>query len=579
MTAQRVNEQIRYRPDEACPPLVAAAVGLQGVALVLAPTILIVAVAVRASGEDDAYLSWAVFAALIINFVIIGLHATLVPRLGSGHIVISGPTVQFVAVAIVALSEGGPATLASLMVVCSLAQFAMGLWLPALRRVLTPAVAGTVLMLVAATLLPVATDRLNELPEGAPNHAGPTVALVTLAVAVFLTLRASGPWRLWSTLISIGVGCAVTAAFGQYELDRVVEAPWAGFPEARFPGLDITPGVEFWALLPTFLVLTLVLGTKVVSDGTIIQRVSQREPRAIDFRHVQGMVNTNGLAMLLAGLAGTPPVQSYASFSASLISLTGVAARRVGYAIALIFLGVALFPKFGALLLTIPSPVMGAYLLMALGVIFVGGIQTIVSGGLDPQKALVVGLALAVGLGLDRHEVIPFVLGDTPGAAFSSGVMYGAIVAIGLTQFLERTGPRPRRMETDLDVRELPAIDEFLRDLAAGQQWDGPSTERLRSAGEETLSSLLEEGGGDGGDGTSRLVISARPGGTSIELEFVATTDRENLEDQLAYLSDEVRLPEANEISLRLLRHYASSVRHQKYYGIDIVAVVVERAT
>ena len=62
----------------------------------------------------------------------------------------------------------------------------------------------------------------------------------------------------------------------------------------------------------------------------------------------------------------------------------------------------------------------------------------------------------------------------------------------------------------------------------------------------------------------------------SVELEFVATTDRENLEDQLAYLSDEIRLPEANEISLRLLRHQASSVRHQKYHGIDIVTVVVE---
>ena len=578
MTAQGASQQMRYAPDEACPPLIAAAVGLQGVALVLAPTILIVAVAVRASGEDEAYLSWAVFAALLINTVVIGLHATRVPRLGSGHIVISGPTVQFVAVAVVALSEGGPATLASLMVVCSLVQFSMAMWLPALRRVLTPVVSGTVLMLVAATLLPVATDRLNELPAGAPNVAGPTIAIATLTVAVALTLRASGPWRLWSTLISIAVGCAVTVAFGQYELQRVADAPWWGFPEVQFPGLDITPGVEFWALLPTYLVLTLVLGTKVVSDGTIIQRVSQREPRAIDFRHVQGMVNTNGLAMLLAGLAGTPPVQSYASFSASLISLTGVAARRVGYAIALIFLAVALFPKFGALLLTIPSPVMGAYLLMALGVIFVGGMQTIIQGGLDAQKSLVVGLALAVGLGLDNHEVIPFVLGDTLGAAFSSGVMYGAIVAIGLTQFLERTGPRPHRLETALDVDGLPEIDEFLRELASREGWDGPSTERLRSAGEETLSSLLQEGGSDAAEGTPRLVISARPGSASMELEFVATTDHENLEDQLAYLSDEVRLPEANEISLRLLRHYASSVRHQKYHGIDIVAVVVERS-
>ena len=578
MAAQQSTEQVRYEPDEACSLFVAGGLGLQGVALALAPTVLVVAVTVRAAGQDEAYLSWALFAALIVNAVVIGLHATRAPYLGAGHVVISGPTVQFVAISVVALSEGGPATLASLMVVSSLVQFAMALWLPALRRLLTPAVSGTVLMLVAASLLPIATDRLSELPADAPRAAGPAIAIATLAVAVVLTVRAPGTWRLWATLISIGVGCAVTAALGQYELQRVIDAPWLGFPEARFPGFDLTPGVEFWALLPTLLVLTLVLGTKVVSDGAIIERVSQREPRAIDFRHVQAMVSTNGLGMLLAGIAGTPPLQGLASFSASLINLTGVASRRVGYAIAVIFVGVALFPKFGAILLTIPGPVMGAYLVMALGVILVGGIQTVVQGGLDPQKSLVVGLSLAVGLALDRHEVIAFVLGDTLGAVFGSGVMYGAIVAIVLTLFLESTGARARRLEAELDVAELPAIDEFLSEVAADLEWDEPSAGRLRAAGEETLLSLLMLGDAEAPEQPPRLVVTARPDRDLVELEFVASTDHDNLEDQLAYLSEDIRLPQANELSLRLLRHQASSVSHRKYYGIDIITVIVERS-
>ncbi len=578
MTAQNADEVVRIGPDEACSPFVAAVVGLQAVALALAPTILVVAVTVRAAGLDDAYLSWSVFAALLINAVIIGLHATRAPYLGSGHIVVSGPTVQFVAISVAALSEGGPTTLASLMVVSSVVQFAMAFWLPALRRLITPVVSGTVLILVAASLLPVAIDRLNELPAGAPKTAGPIIALVTLTVAVALTLRAPTTVRLWSAAISIGAGCAATALLGQYELQRVLDAPWLGFPEARFPGVDLTPGVEFWALLPTFLVLTLVLGTKVVSDGTVVERVSQRQPRAIDFRHVQAMVSTNGLGMLLAGIAGTPPVQTLASFSASLINLTGVASRRVGYAAALIFLAVALFPKFGAILLTIPSPVMGAYLLTALGVIFVGGIQTIVQGGLDPQKSLVVGLSLAIGLGLDRHDIIPFVLGDEFGAIFSSGVLYGAIVAILLTLLIEYTGARPRRMEAELGMEALPDVDEFLSEIGSDLNWDGASAERLRAAGEETLLSLLLRDEDEVAERTPRLAITARPERAAVELEFVAATDYENIEDQLAYLSDEIRLPEANELSLRLLRHQASSVRHQKYYGIDIVTVLVERS-
>ena len=125
-------------------------------------------------------------------------------------------------------------------------------------------------------------------------------------------------------------------------------------------------------------------------------------------------------------------------------------------------------------------------------------------------------------------------------------------------------------------MEELPAIDEFLRELSADLEWAGPSAGRLRAAGEETLLSLLQLDEDEAAEQAPSLVITARPEGDAVELEFVATTDRENLEDQLAYLSDEIRLPEANELSLRLLRHQASSVRHQKYHGIDIVTVVVE---
>ena len=66
-----------------------------------------------------------------------------------------------------------------------------------------------------------------------------------------------------------------------------------------------------------------------------------------------------------------------------------------------------------------------------------------------------------------------------------------------------------------------------------------------------------------------------------VELEFLAVFDDENLEDRLAYLSEEAEGaggPAEGEMSLRLLRHYASSVHHQKFHGLDIVTVQV-RAT
>ena len=72
-------------------------------------------------------------------------------------------------------------------------------------------------------------------------------------------------------------------------------------------------------------------------------------------------------------------------------------------------------------------------------------------------------------------------------------------------------------------------------------------------------------------------MVEARPGDRAVELEFLAAFDEENLEDRLAYLDEEAETEDEGDLSLRLLRHYASSVRHQKYHGLDVVTVVVDQ--
>ena len=83
----------------------------------------------------------------------------------------------------------GPPLLASLVVVGSLSYLALAVWLPLLRRVITPVVSATVLMLIAVAVLPISLDRVQEVPQGAPGAAGPVVAAITLAVIVGLALR------------------------------------------------------------------------------------------------------------------------------------------------------------------------------------------------------------------------------------------------------------------------------------------------------------------------------------------------------------------------------------------------------
>ena len=552
-------------------------VGVQGIVIVLAPTVLIVAVTVLASGQGEGFMSWAVFAALIITGAATVLQAGRIGRLGGGHLLITGVTPNFIAVSVLALEEGGPALLASLMVFSSLFYLAVGAWLPLLRRVITPVVSGTVLMLIAAMVLPIAFDRLTEVPEGAPVAAGPFVAAVTLFVSTMLMLRAPRTWRPWSLLIGIAAGCAASAPLGLYDFERLAAASWIGVPDSGFPGLDLRFTAGFWAMLPMFLIVVLVQAIKNISDGMVAQQVARTRPRATDFRLIQGSVYANGAGILMSGFAGTPPTTSYSSLTASLIHLTGVASRNVGYAMGGLLVLLAFLPKATGVLLTIPPPVMGGFLLVALGMFFVEGIQTLARAGLDLQNAIVAGLAFSIGLGMEHHNLLEGILGNPWGALLGNGMTMGTATAISLTAFLELTRPRRRRLEVRLDIADLPRIDAFLQEVAARMGWTSGAARRLRSAGEETLACLLQPGFGDSAGQVPRLVISARPEGGSVEMEFLAIFDEENLEDRLAFLNQQTETVDERELSFRLLRHYASSVRHQKYHGLDIVTVQVTR--
>ena len=571
----QVNEGIRYEPDEQCPLLVSIGVGFQGTMLAVAPAVVNVAIVFLAAGESESYLSWAVFAALATCGVTTALQAARIGRLGAGHVLIMGPGPIFIAICVIALVEGGPAMMASLVIVSSLFQFPLAVWLPLLRRIVTPVVSGTVLMLIASTVVPIALDLLDNVPEGSPGAAAPTIAAVTLIVATALALRASGAWRLWSPLIGIVVGSAVAGLFGLYDVQRVIEAPWFGIPRGEWAGFDLTPSAEFWALLPVFLIVTLVLAINSISDSIVIQSASRRGPRATDFRAVQGALNANGVGVLLSGVAGTLPPMGYTGISTSLISLTGVAARSVGYSIGAIFVGLALLPKLTTVLLAIPGPVVGVYYILVMALLFVAGMRMVVRDGLDIRNATIAGVAFWIGVGAQNQAIFPDQLGGVWAVLLGNGVMVGALAAILMTSFMELTSPRRRRLVVELDISALPKIDTFLRDLASRIGWNDASTERLRSAGEETLSSLLRSEG----DHAPRLVIAAHPQNEAVNLEFMAVVEEENLEDRLAYLSEQAETPDESEMSFRLLRHYASSVQHRKYHGVDIVTVQVERSS
>ena len=570
---QQVNENVRYEPEERPPHSLSAGLGLQATAILIAPIVVTVAIIMRAGNQPESYLAWAVFAAVVISGAITILQSARVGRFGAGYILFMGTSPTFLVVCVLAMEAGGPAMMGTLIVASSVFYFLLAAQLSTLRRVITPLVAGVVIMLLAAMVAPIVFGMMGDVPDSTPVAAAPAIVAITLGTVVPLALRAPKAWQLWAPLISVVVGCVASSFFGLYDYQRVLDAAWVGLPEMAWPGLDLGFGAEFWALLVTFALISLVSALETVGDGVAVQQVSRRRPRATDFRVIQGALNADGLGNVLSGFAGTVPNTTY-STSIPVIALTGVSARRVGVYAGAFLMMAAFFPKIAALLLAIPAPVVGAYVTIFLALIFVEGMRTVFRDGVDAQKALIMGIAFWIGLGFEYKFIFPDLLSGAWETLFGNGMVVGGIVAIVLVQFVGLTSRRRRRVRTELSASALPEIDEFLRGFASQVGWNEASTERLRSAGEETLASLLqdESAARDG----RRLVVGARLVDGVAELEFSAVSGDDNIEDRLAYLDEQPEIEDEREISFRLLRHYASSVRHQKYHNVDIITAVVE---
>ena len=577
MSAAQVNTNLLYEPEERCPIPIAIGVGFQFIIVALATMTVTTVIIVRAAGETEGYLLWCLFAALAAGGVTTIIQSLRVWRLGAGYVLIMGPSPVFVPVCITALADGGPAMMASLIVVSALFQFALASRLSALRRVITPVVSGTILMMMALAVMTSVFDMMGDVPVTPTPAATPVLVLLTLVAVVALTLRAPRNLQQWTPLIAIAIGWAAAAAFGLSDIRSVIDAPWVGIPNtAEWRGFHLIPNGEFLAFLPAFLAIALVSSIKAIGDGVAIQQASRRRPRATDFRTVQGAVNGEGIGNLLCGLAGTVANTVYPSSIGS-VSLTGNAARRVGVWAGIILIGLALLPKALALLLAIPNPVAAGYMITIFSLIFIQGVRMIAQDGLDARKAIVAGVAFWIGLGFQYQWIFPHLLDGAWGTLLGNGMTTGGFAAILMNTFMELTSPRRRRLNVEASMSALSEVDAFLQECASRAGWTEASTQRLRSAGEEAMSSLLTQGDGLTDNDRRRMIIGVRPDDGAIEMEFIMTSEEENnLQDRLAYLDEQPEIQDEREISFRLLRHYADSVQHRKYHNIDIVTVRVE---
>ncbi|MCY3566204.1 MAG: hypothetical protein OXH27_08485 [Gammaproteobacteria bacterium] len=565
---------VRYEPDERPPGALALGLGVQLALLIVAGIVLTPAIVIRAAEGSESYINWAIFAAVIVSGLSTITQAVRVGRLGAGYVLAMGTSGAFIAVCVTALVQGGPAVLAALVIASSLFQFTLSARLSLLRRVLTPVVSGTVIMLIPVSVMPIIWDLLEDIPAAANPAGAPISALITLLAVVLIALKATGVLRLWALVIGIAVGSVISSLFGLYDVQRVADAAWIGVPASGWPGISFEFGPVFWSLLPSFIFVTLIGAIETIGDSVAIQRVSWRKPRAIDFRAVQGAVGADGLGNLLSGLAGTVPNTTYSS-SVAVTELTGVASRMVGIALGLVLIIAAFSPKFLTLILAIPGPVVGAYATVLLSMLFVLGMKIVVQHGIDYRGGVVVGVSFWIGVGCQGGVIFPGIVSEFAGGLLQNGMTAGGLCAMLMNLFLIAAAPRRRTIEMPLAATTLPMIQKFLAQFAAHNDMDGVIESRLELAGEETLYTLLGDETDEPRPERSLQIVAYRDGADAV-LEFIASPGGENIQDLLTVIKDTPSEPSADrEVSLRLLRHAASSVDHQQYRDIDIVTVRV----
>lgn len=579
---------LRFAVDENPPHLMSALLGLQIVCLIIGGIALTPIIVLQATGNMQ-FATWVVFAAFMVSGATTVLQARPIGPFGAGYSLFMGTSGAFVAVSMAAVEAGGLPLLATLVVVSSLFQFLLSTRLGALRRIVTPTVGGTVVMLIAVAIFPIAFSLLEKTPSHftGPDHIAPLVATTTFVIIVGICLFGAGQLRLWGPLIGLVAGWVLAYFTGLINLDVVQAAAWVGLPSVAWPGFDLSFSTAFWLLLPGFIICTIVGALETFGDGLAIQELSRRRPGPPDFKVVQGAVNADGIGNLLSGLAGTLPNTTY-STSLSVVELTGVASRRVGAYGGAILLALAFCPKLSALLQTVPPPVTGPFLVVLLVLLFAHGMRLVVSEGFGYEEGILMGLAFWLGTGFQGQAVFSSHMPEWAHRLLDNGMTTGGLVALLVSVMLSIKRPAMKKLRVEPLPASLATVREFLdKDPVVARLAPAPRN-RLDLAVEEAFVYLVDKLAGEvpvdgapvpaaapapGASGRKiEVLYRARPG--EVEVEFVSAPGDENVESALAALQG-TPAGTVHDARLRILNSVADELRHMQFHGADYLLIKI----
>lgn len=265
------------------------------------------------------------------------------------------------------------------------------------KQILPPVVTGPVIMVIGLILAPVAVHMaMGRTGDGAavlvPEGTAMFVSMISLAAVITVSLVGRGMLRLIPILVGIGVGYLVSIPFGLIDLSPVAKAPWIAVPAFVIPE---------WNWQAIFFIVPVAIAPAIEHFGDIIAIGSITGKDYLKEPGVHRTLLGDGIATSVASFLGGPPNTTYSEVTGAVALIKvfnpAIMTWAAVFAVLLAFIG-----KVGALLQTIPVPVMGGIMVLLFGAIMVVGLNSLVKAGQDlmePRNLAIVALILVFGIG------------------------------------------------------------------------------------------------------------------------------------------------------------------------------------
>ncbi|MBU3840743.1 MAG: purine permease [Candidatus Ruminococcus intestinipullorum] len=361
------------------------------------PSIIIAGVAGLSEAETvlliQVALVVAAFSTLIQLFPFIKTKYFV---LGSGLPVIMGisfaylPSMQSIA------EEFDIATILGAQLVGGIVAIFVGLFIKRIRKFFPPLIAGTVVFTVGLSLYPTAINYM------AGGTSSPTygqwqnwlVAGITLTVVTVLNHFGKGIFKLASILIGIIVGYIISLFFGMVDFSAVAEAAMFQLPKPLHFGLKFEPSA-------CVAISVLFVINSIQAIGDFSATTSGGMDRMPSDNELQGGIVGYGFTNICGALMGGLPTATF-SQNVGIVATTKVINRCVLGGAAIIILIAGLIPKFSSLLTTIPYCVLGGATVSVFASIAMTGMKLIAGENLTFRNSSVVGLSVALGMGISQ---------------------------------------------------------------------------------------------------------------------------------------------------------------------------------